>query len=140
MVGLELDGDAGMGRLERGEPRQQPLLGHRLDRDDAHPPGGRALLLGDAVDLGQDALHLLEIGPALGVKAHAPAPSLEQLGVEMLLQGADAVADGGGNPELLAGQHEALVAGGGLEEAQAVERGQVEHGEGPKEARWRHRR
>ena len=96
-----------------------------------------ALLLGDAVDLGQDALHLLEIGPALGVKAHAAAPSLEQLGVEMLLQGADAVADGGGgNPELLAGQHEALVAGGGLEEAQAVERGQVEHGEGPEESRW----
>ena len=40
---------------------------------------------------------------------------------------------GGGNAELLAGQHEALVAGGGLEEAQAVEWGQVEHGEGPKE-------
>ena len=56
MVGLEFDGDAGMGRLKRGEPRQQPLLGHRLDRDDAHPPGGRALALGDAVDLGQDAL------------------------------------------------------------------------------------
>ena len=57
------------------------------------------------MDLGQDALHLLEIGPALGVEVHAPAPSLEQLGVQMLLQGADAVADGGGgNPELLAGQ------------------------------------
>ena len=38
--------------------------------------------------------------------------------------GADAVADGGGgDAELLAGQHEALVVGGGLEEAQAVERG-----------------
>ena len=101
MVGLELDGDAGMGRLERGEPRQQPLLGHCLDRDDAHPPGGGALLLGDAVDLGQDALDLLEIGPAAAVEVHAPAPSLEQLSVQMLLQGADAVADGcGGNPEL----------------------------------------
>ena len=39
-------------------------------------------------------------------------------------------------PELLAGQHEALVAGGGFEEAQAVERGQMEHGEGPERARW----
>ena len=39
-------------------------------------------------------------------------------------------------PSSLPGQHEALVAGGGLEEAQAVEWGQVEHGEGPKEARW----
>ena len=135
VVGLELDGDAGMGRLERGEPRQQPLLGHRLDRDDAHPPGGRALALGDAVDLGQDALDLLEIGPAAAVEVDAAAPALEQLGVEMLLQGADAVADGGGgDAELLAGQHEALVAGGGLEEAQAVERGKVEHGDGPDEA------
>ena len=50
----------------------------------------------------------------------------------MALQGADAVADrGGGHAELPARQHEALVPGGGLEEAQAVERGQVEHGGGP---------
>ena len=67
----------------------------------------------------------------------AAAPPLEQLGVEMLLQGADAVADGGGgDAELLAGLHEVLVPGGGLEEAQAVERGQMEHGEGPEGARW----
>ena len=50
----------------------------------------------------------------------------------MVLQAADAVADrGGGHAQLLARQHEALVPGGGLEEAQAVERGQVEHGGGP---------
>ena len=42
---------------------QQPLLGDRLDRDDAHPPGRVALALGDAVHLGQDVLHLLRIGP-----------------------------------------------------------------------------
>ena len=89
------------------------------------------------MDLGQDALHLLEIGPALCVEVYAPAPAFEELGVEMLLQGADAVGDGGGgDAELLAGQHEALVAGGGLEEAQAVERGRVEHGEGPEGSRW----
>ena len=89
------------------------------------------------MDLGEDALHLLEIGPAAAVEVDAAAPALEQRGVEMLLQGADAVADGGGgHPELLAGEHEALVAGGGLEEAQAVERGQVEHGDGPDEALW----
>ena len=76
-------------------------------------------------------------GPAATVEVHAPAPALEELGVEMLLQGADAVADGGGGDlEFLAGEHEALVAGGGLEEAQAVERGQVEDGDGPKGARW----
>ena len=136
MVGLQLDGDAGMGCLERGEPRQQPLLGHRLDRDDAHPPGGGTLLLGDAVDLGQDALHLLQIGPAAAVEVDAAPPALEQLGAEMLLQGADAVADGGGgDAELLAGPHEALVAGGGLEEAQAVERRQGNHESGRRK-RW----
>ena len=99
--------------------------------------GGGALALGDAVDLGQDALHLLEIGPAAAVEVDAPAPSLEQLGVQMLFQGADPVADGGGGDvELLAGQHEALVPGGSLEEAQAFERGKVEHGDGPEGAHW----
>ena len=89
------------------------------------------------MDLGQDALDLLEIGPAAAVEVDAAPPALEQLGAEMALQGADAVADGGGgDAELLAGQHEALVAGGGLEEAQAVERGKVEHGDGPDEALW----
>ena len=107
VVGLELDGDAGMGRLERGEPRQPPLLGHRLDRDDAHPPGGRALAFGDAVHLGEDALHLLQTGAAAAVEVDAAPPALEQLGVEMLLQGADAVADGGGgDPELVGGKGE----------------------------------
>ena len=81
--------------------------------------GGRALLPGDAVDLGLDALHVLETGPAAVVEVDAAAPSLEELGVEMILQGAAAVADGGGGAdgELLAGQHEALVAGGGLAES-----------------------
>ena len=48
------------------------------------------------------------------------------------------MADGGGGAdgELLAGQHEALVAGGGLAESQAFERGKVEHGEGPEGGRW----
>ena len=134
MVGLELDGDAGMGRLERGEPRQQPLLGHRFDRDDAHPPGGRALLLGDAVDLGQDALHFLEIGPAAAVEVDAAALALEELGAQMLLQGADAVADGvRGDAELLGGADEAPVAGSGLEEAQAVEGRQRNHESGRRE-------
>ena len=89
------------------------------------------------MDLGQDALHLLQIGPAAPVEVDAAAPALEQRGAEMALQAADAVADrGGGHAELPARQHEALVPGGGLEEAQAVERGQMEHGEGPDQAHW----
>ena len=47
----------------------------------------------------------------------------------MLLEHADAVGDGGrGDAELGPGAGEALVAGGGLEEAQAFERGQEQHG------------
>ena len=46
----------------------------------------------------------------------------EQLGAEMALQHADAVGDGSrGEAELLAGADEAPVAGGGLEESQALE-------------------
>ena len=47
----------------------------------------------------------------------------------MLLQPCDALGDGGrGDPEPGGGAGEALVAGGGLEEAQAFERGQEQHG------------
>ena len=138
MVGLELDGDAGMGGPEGSQSRQQPLLGDRLDRDDAHPPGCMALEFGDAVHLGQNALHLLEIGLATAIELHAAGAAVEELSVEMLLQGADAVGDGGGgDAEFLPRLGEALVAGGGLEEAQAFERGEVEHGEGPEGVLWK---
>ena len=47
----------------------------------------------------------------------------------MALQHADAVGDGGrGDAELLGGADEAPVPGGGLEEAQAVEGRQGNHG------------
>ena len=54
--------------------------------------------------------------------------AVEQRHVEVLLQRPDAVADGGrGDAGLLGGAGEALVAGRGLEEAQAIERGQEQH-------------
>ena len=58
--------------------------------------------------------------------------AVEQRDVEVFLQHADAAADGGrGDPELGPGAGEALVAGGGLEEAQAFERGPEQHGSEP---------
>ena len=103
---------AGVGRLERGEPRHQPLLGDRLDRDDADPPGPAALPFGDSVDLGEDALHLLQVGLVA---------AFEQRGAKMVLQHADAVSDGGrGDLKFLSGAYEVLVPGGG-EEAEAIE-------------------
>ena len=54
--------------------------------------------------------------------------AVEQRHVEKLLQRPDAVRDGGrGDAELLGGAGEALEAGRGLEEAQAMERGQEQH-------------
>ena len=87
--------------------------------------------------LGEDALHFLQIDAAATVEAHAVPLAFEELGPEMLFQGANAVAHGGGgDAELLAGKDIALVSGGGFEEAQAFERGQEWHGEGPDGARW----
>ena len=80
------------------------------------------------MDLGEDALHLLQVGLAAAVEAHAAVAVIEQRHVGVLLQRPDAVGDGGrGDAEFLGGEGEALVAGRGLEEAPAIERGQEEH-------------
>ena len=117
-----------MRRREGGEPRQEPQFGHRLDRDDPHPLGPAALAFRDPVDLGEDALHLLQVGLAAAGEAHAAVAAVEQRDIEMLLQHPDAVGDGGrGDVECGRGAGEALVAGRGLEEAQTVERGEEQH-------------
>ena len=83
------------------------------------------------MDLGEDALHFLQIGPARRLRwtlrRLRPKSSAPRWLSSMRMRWATA---GGGDAELLAGQHEALVAGGGLEEAQAVERGQGNHESG----------
>ena len=82
------------------------------------------MAFGDAVKVGEDALYLLEIGLATAVEAHAATASVEQLGVEILLQGSDAVGDSGcGDAALGRSLDEALVAGRSLKETQAFERG-----------------
>ena len=78
VVGFDLDGDGGVDGLERGEPGHEPLLGDGLDGDDADASGPAALAFGDAVDLGEDALHLLEVGPPAVVESHAARPAVEQ--------------------------------------------------------------
>ena len=110
MVGFDLDGDGVVDGLERGEPWHEPLLGDGLDGDDADASGPAALAFGDAVDLVEDALHLLEVGPPAVVESHAPRPAVEQRDVEVFLEHADAVGDGGrGDAELGPGAGEALV-------------------------------
>ena len=47
------------------------------------------------MDLGEDALHVLQAGPAAAVEAHAAVAAVEQRHVEVLLQHPDAVGDGG---------------------------------------------
>ena len=76
------------------------------------------------MDLGQDALHLLQVGPAAAVDPHAAPAAVEQRHLEMLLQHPDAVGDGArGDGELFGGAGKALVAGRGLEEASRLSRG-----------------
>ena len=80
------------------------------------------------MDLGEDALHLLQVGLTTPIEAHRAMLAVEQRYVEILLQHPDAVGDGGrGDAELLRGAGEALLAGGGLEEAQVFERGKEQN-------------
>ena len=73
------------------------------------------------MDLGQDALRFLQVGLPAVVEAHAAMPAVEQRYVDVPLEHADAVGDGGrADAELLGGAGEALEAGRGLEEAQAM--------------------
>ena len=84
---------------------------------------------GGVVDVEQDAANLRGEGAAAPVESHAADAALEQGGAQVLLQHAHAVGDGGGgDAEFLASAGEALVAGGGLEEAQAVQGRKDFHG------------
>ena len=71
---------------------------------------------------------------AAAVEVDAAAAALGPRGAEMARQHADAVGDGGrGDAGLLAGMGEAAEPGGGLEEPQAVEGRQGNHGFGRRE-------
>ena len=74
------------------------------------------------VDVEEDAPHLFEVGAAAAVEADAASAADKELGSQIVFEQTDAVGDGGGgDAELVCGAGEALVPGGGLEEAQAVE-------------------
>ena len=136
MVGLDLDGDTGMGGLERNESRRQPLVGDRLDRNDPDPRGRAALALGDAVDVCEDALHLLQVLLTAPVEAHAAPLAVEQLDIEMLLQHPYAVGDGGGgDADFGRATGEALMPRRSLEETKAFERGKDKYGREPPHGR-----
>ena len=94
-----------------------------------------AMESGGVAEVGQDAPDLRVIGTSAGIETHAAMTAVEQRGAEMLLQGPDAVGDGGrGDAEFPGGADEVLVPGRGLEEPQAVERRQGYHGFGRQEA------
>ena len=76
---------------EGPEPRDEPLSGDRLYRDDAVPSGQRRWQLGDAVDLGEDALHLLEAALAPAVKTYDAMTAVEERDVEIRLRHRDTV-------------------------------------------------
>ncbi len=76
VVGLQLDGDAGVGILETRKPGHQPQFRHGLDRDDSDAPGSAAAVaLADGVKVSKDSLDLLQVGSAARLKAYtAMAP------------------------------------------------------------------
>ena len=75
--------------------------------------------VGDALDVG------VVLAAALG-ELHAAEAAVEEWGAELIFEHADAVGCGG-DSELLAGQHEALVACGGVEESESGEGWQGPH-------------
>ena len=102
-------------------------------------PGGRSdtrpLPAADACggdrDVGEDALDVgVVLATAIG-EADPAVAAVEQRGAEMGFEHADAVSDGGGGDLQLVGRADkALVPGGGIEEAEALERRQGVHGRG----------
>ena len=118
VVGFQFDRDAGVGRFEGGEPGGQPSFGDGFDGDDPDAPGPAAVTLRRVVDVGEDPFHVFQVSLPVAVQVDAPLVAVEQLGVQVLLERPDPVADRrGGDTQLGCGVFEALVAGRGLEEA-----------------------
>ena len=76
---------------------------------------------GGVVDVEENAPDSLEVGAAATVEGHAARAAHKELGSQMAFEQADAMGDGsGGDAELTGSMCKALVAGGGLEETQAI--------------------
>ncbi len=109
---------AGTGHIRLGwRPGTRPPAASgaaRAEPRDAGPPGGA------------------EVSACpQGVEVHAPLAAFEERGVEMLLEGSYVVGNGRHrDAQFGRGAREALVAGRGFEEAQALKRGQARHGLG----------
>ena len=90
---------------------------------------------GGGPDVAEDALDVgVVLAAAIG-EADPPVAAVEQRGAEMGFEHADAVGDGGGGDlQLVGGADEAFVPGGGIEEAEALERRQNVHGRGGRAA------
>ena len=90
---------------------------------------------GGGSDVAEDALDVGVVLAATVGEADPAVAAVEQRGVEMGFEHADAVRDGGGGDlELVGRADEALVPGGGIEEAEALKRRQGLHGRGGRAA------
>src|SRR5579863_2075689 len=124
----DADIDAGMGLLERGKPRQQPLGGQRGQRGNRQhavvllaqePVGGKPQIVERGANAGKVFLRLWR-------KREAAVLPDEQANPEFFLKPPDLMADGGlGDVQLSRRIGKAQMAGGGLEGAQPIERWQA---------------
>ncbi|KAG1249465.1 hypothetical protein G6F65_019118 [Rhizopus arrhizus] len=121
-----------MRSLECGQPWQQPAGGEGADHAQRqHLTRGSA---GVARDAGRDALarfveHGIQRRPLIG-QCDATRQAMEQPDAEPILQATDLMAQRRlADAQLQCGTGEVLVAGGGFEGAQRVQRqGRVQHG------------
>ncbi|KMU67290.1 Type IV fimbrial assembly, ATPase PilB [Stenotrophomonas maltophilia] len=131
VVGLQAQLDVRVCRLECSQPRQQPAGGEGADHAQRQYLAGRSA--GVARDAGRDALErFVEYRiqrRALVGQRHAARQAMEQADAEPVLQPPDLVAQRGlADAQLERGTGEVLVAGGGFESAQRVQRqGRVQH-------------
>ena len=120
-------------RARESSPFEQSKPAGRRQGLASAQPAAVGVVFGGLVDVQENAPDRLGVGAAPAVEAHAAMAPVEQRSPEVVLEHADAVGDGGGgDAEFLGGTHEALVPGGGLEVAQAVQWRERFHGIGGK--------
>ena len=130
VVGLQRDGEVGPDGGKGRDFRHEPPLGKGFDRDDAQAPLRRhgSVAVHDCGDLCEETVNVPKTGLAAQVQLEPAATAVKQGMADVIFEYLDAVGDGrGGDLEFLGGADEALMPGGGLEEAETLKGRQGGH-------------
>ena len=130
VVGLQRDGEVGPAGGKGRDFRHEPPLGKGFDRDDAQAPLRRraSVAVHDCSDLCEETLNVPKTGLAAQVQLEPAATAVKQGMADVIFEYLDAVGDGrGGDLEFRGGADEALMPGGGIEEAETLKGRQGRH-------------